>query len=288
MKNILKSIFITSFIMFAIFIVFQSVIHIINHSFSYRYVGRLIVSFTIALLFINAMVFQNMARTSANLWYRTIIIILGFLISTIGGGYYENNEIIGSSPSLILLIGWLIYVFWYSRFGQRIHNFKVGSQLPYFELEDTNKNIISSKSFLGNPTILLFYRGNWCPLCMAQIKEISGQYKELESRSINMIMISPQPHHFSKSLVKKYNLNFKFLVDVDNKAAKHLDILHKNGLPAGMQLLGYKNDTVMPTVIITDKHGKIIFASLTDNYRVRPEPETFFKVLDESSKINAN
>jgi hypothetical protein len=37
----------------------------------------------------------------------------------------------------------------------------------------------------------------------------------------------------------------------------------------------------MPTVIITDEQGKIIFADLTDNYRVRPEPETFLRVLDE-------
>jgi hypothetical protein len=51
------------------------------------------------------------------------------------------------------------------------------------------------------------------------------------------------------------------------------------GLPFGMQLLGYDSDTVMPTVIITDDEGKIIFADLTDNYRVRPEPETFMRVL---------
>ena len=36
----------------------------------------------------------------------------------------------------------------------------------------------------------------------------------------------------------------------------------------------------LPTVIITDAKGKIVFADLTDNYRVRPEPETFLKVID--------
>ena len=38
----------------------------------------------------------------------------------------------------------------------------------------------------------------------------------------------------------------------------------------------------MPTVVITDANGKIIFRDLTDNYRVRPEPETFLKILDKS------
>ncbi len=115
---------------------------------------------------------------------------------------------------------------------------------------------------------------------MAQIKEISSQYKALEKRNVTIALISPQPHHLSRSLAKKYNLNFNFLVDVNNKVAKQLEIFHKNGLPAGMQILGYKNDTVMHTVIITNTNGKIIFSHLTDNYRVRPEPETFLKVLD--------
>jgi peroxiredoxin len=265
--------------MYAIFSMIQSVLHLVNHGFSYRYIGRLIVSFTIAFLFIKAMTLHNTARTSANLWFRTAIITVGFLISILGGGLYENNEIIGS-PSLILLLGWLVYVFWYSRFDNRIHNIKVGNSLPQFELEDTDRKIISSKSFLGKPTILMFYRGNWCPLCMAQIKEIASQYKALEERGVTMVLISPQPHHFSKSLAKKYNVNFQFLVDIDNKVAKQLDIFHKNGLPLGMQMFGYKNDTVMPTIIITDVDGKIIFADLTDNYRVRPEPETFFRILD--------
>jgi len=49
----------------------------------------------------------------------------------------------------------------------------------------------------------------------------------------------------------------------------------------GLQALGYDSDTVMPTVVMTNSAGKIIFADLTDNYRVRPEPEDFLRVFDE-------
>ena len=70
------------------------------------------------------------------------------------------------------------------------------------------------------------------------------------------------------------------LVNKGNEVAKRLQILSENGLPFGFHALGYDSDTVMPTIIITDKKGKILFADLTDNYRVRPEPSTFLKVLD--------
>ncbi|GAA4274348.1 hypothetical protein GCM10022258_36440 [Aquimarina gracilis] len=116
---------------------------------------------------------------------------------------------------------------------------------------------------------------------MAQIKEIASQYKELEKRKVNMVLISPQPHKYTKSLAKKFDVNFNFLVDEGNKVARQLNIFAKNGIPMGFQTLGYDSDSVLPTVLITNKEGRIIFADLTDNYRVRPEPETFLAILDK-------
>ncbi len=115
---------------------------------------------------------------------------------------------------------------------------------------------------------------------MAQIKEIASQYKELEKRNVNIVFISPQPHKQTKTLAKKFNLNFNFLIDHKGKVAQQLNILSKNGLPIGLQTLGYNSDTVMPTVLITNKEGKIVFVDLTNNYRVRPEPKTFLRILD--------
>ena len=115
---------------------------------------------------------------------------------------------------------------------------------------------------------------------MAQIQEVVNQYKELEKRNTTMVLISSQPHKFTENLAKKHKVPFHFLVDSDNIVAKQLGILHKNGLPAGFQVFGYDADVILPTVLITDKNNKIIFADLTDNYRVRPEPETFIKVID--------
>jgi hypothetical protein len=38
----------------------------------------------------------------------------------------------------------------------------------------------------------------------------------------------------------------------------------------------------LPTIIMTNASGKIIFADLTDNYRIRPEPETFLEVFAQA------
>ncbi|GAA4279130.1 peroxiredoxin family protein [Aquimarina mytili] len=283
MNSLLKSIFISVFPLIALYFAIDGVLHLINHGISYRYIGRILIAFTIAFLF--AMIFiKPVARTDANLRAFTLPISIGFLISIVFGGIIEQ-DLNGSLPSIILFLGWVLYIKWYSTFKGRKSNqmIKVGNQLPDFELQDSKKNNVNVSKFVGNPSIFMFYRGNWCPLCMAQIKEIASQYKELEKRNVNMVLISPQPHKYTQSLANKFDVNFNFLVDQGNKVAKQLDILSKNGIPMGFQTLGYDSDTVLPTIIITDKQGKIIFADLTDNYRVRPEPETFLKILDQKA-----
>jgi len=280
MKNLLKSIFIAIFPMLALYVLINSSLHLIQHDLSFRYLGRLVSALTIVVLFAGLFI-KSQARTSRNLNIYSFFIILGFLTSLVFGGIIENNDVVGSSMSFALVLSWIVYLKWYSVFEDRDQSIlKVGNSLPNFQLEDFNKNKVSSEVFLENPSIYLFYRGNWCPLCMAQIKEIASQYKQLEQRGVNMIFVSPQPHSFSKKLADKYKLNFNFLTDANNTVAKQLGIFAKNGIPAGFQVLGYDNDTVLPTVIITDANGKIVFADLTDNYRLRPEPETFLKVID--------
>ena len=36
---------------------------------------------------------------------------------------------------------------------------------------------------------------------------------------------------------------------------------------------------MLPTVIVTDANGKVIWVHETDSYRIRPEPDTYLEVL---------
>jgi peroxiredoxin len=178
-------------------------------------------------------------------------------------------------------VGAFLYVYWYSTFADRDKTLlAVGHQMPEFVLQDTTGKDISSSSFLGAPALFIFYRGNWCPLCMAQIKEVASQYNELSRRGISVVLVSPQPHENTRALAKKFDVSFQFMVDAHNRAATKLGILAASGTPKGLEVLGYESDTVMPTVVITDAKGRILFADLTDNYRVRPEPGVFLAALD--------
>ncbi|WBX75946.1 peroxiredoxin family protein [Tenacibaculum ovolyticum] len=271
MKNIYKSLFISGFPVFSLIIFIKT---IINIDFNINEIGLLISSLTV-IVFFSMLFIKPVARTTKNLQFYSIFIVIGFVLNLFN---FEQKSLL---IAVILTLGWLAYLTWYSSFNFRnTPILDVGKTLPNFTLKNSQEEDISIDNLSGDFNIFIFYRGNWCPLCMAQIQEVVNQYKELEKRNTNMVLISSQPHKFTENLAKKHKVPFHFLVDNDNIVAKQLGILHKNGLPAGFQVFGYEADVILPTVLITDKNNKIIFADLTDNYRVRPEPETFIKVID--------
>mgnify|MGYP002700168509 CR=1 FL=1 len=235
-------------------------------------------------LFLGNLFLYRTARTSENLNFLFVIPVIMIILSIVGAIIAPTTAadlLLPMITMLVALIGNLFYVFWYSRFGRAENKLlEVGRALPKFSLKDATGNVITSKEIGSQASLIMFYRGNWCPLCMAQIKEVAAQYRELESRGIKIYMVSPQPEGHTGSLAKRFDVSMNFLIDEDNQAADSLQIKAENGLPMGLQALGYDSDTVMPTVIMTNSKGKIIFADLTDNYRVRPEPEDFLRVFD--------
>ncbi len=235
----------------------------------------------VAGFFMMLMALKNRARTKPHLYGVTAAVGIS---SVAGVVLAESIDGILLAVASAPLVGWLLYDFWYSSFGSRSNpELRVGQPLPRFSLEDEHGEPVSSDSLRGHPALLLFYRGNWCPLCMAQIKEIAAGYKEMSDRGVQVVLISPQPHGHTRKLAAKFDVPFRFLVDRGNAAARQLGLDTKFGIPMGMQALGYASETVMPTVLITDAKGTILFADLTDNYRVRPEPETFLRVLDAAT-----
>jgi len=233
-----------------------------------------------AVLFFVWVFLGNVARTgkkSAVMWIAPVI----SMVAMAGGVGMERTADIEQWfwAVCVGLGGGLTYILWYSRFAERkVSHLEVGATLPVLEFEAADGSSVSTADLSG-PLLLMFYRGNWCPLCMAQIKEIAASYQTLAEKGVQLMMISPQSHKNTAALAKRFDVPMHFLIDNNLRVAKQLNIEALSGLPAGLEWLGYDSDTVMPTVIITDANRKILYADQTANYRIRPEPDDFLKVL---------
>jgi hypothetical protein len=62
---------------------------------------------------------------------------------------------------------------------------------------------------------------------------------------------------------------------------RRLGILDAGGVPAGA--IGLGTDTVLPTLVVLDAHGRVLESIETDNYRVRTEPDTVPAIRERAS-----
>jgi peroxiredoxin len=278
LENKLKSIFLVVLVAYAVIVTVVGIYLISQGADHSLWLGVTVAAATIAIYFAR-LYLSRVPRTSPGL--------MGFSISVFGTTMYTifqsyDQQVASAAPILgmIALAGWAAYVAWYSELGDRTKDkIKEGKRLPIIRLEDYDGNKLNSEDWKGQKRLVIFYRGNWCPICTAQVKELGdfeAQFKEL---GVRITLISPQSHQKSKNHAKRVGMDYDFLVDVDNQAAKALGILSENGLPAGFQVLGYETDVPKPTTFVLDENGKVIFADLTTNYRLRTRPEDIIAAL---------
>ncbi len=231
------------------------------------------------------LLFAKVARASENAPLASFVAALGGLLAAWEWLIEGVANWHAFAVAVICLGLLLLYIYWYARFG-RIASAKldVGNKLPVFSLADIHGEQVSTTSLLGKPAVLVFYRGNWCPLCMAQSQELASRYQEFAELGIAVILISPQADTHTKALAERLAVPFQFWVDNDNRVAAELDIAVGHGVPAGVGG-GFHPDTVMPTVVVCNASGTIVFADQTDNYRVRPEPDIFLAILKRSGAV---
>ena len=275
-----KRAFVLPFFAFLAVVLIHSAWRTVATGFAPAWIGPLLVSGGF-FGFMGWLMQSGAARTSANLPGLLALGAAGVVVAVAGGALGMTPALLPVSYALAGFAGLLLYVFWYSRLGRAPSAvLRVGATLPPFEVSDEHGQPVSSLSLRGHPVVWLFFRGNWCPLCMAQIGELAERYKDLEARGAVVALVSPQSHENTQALARRFEVPFRYFVDAGGRAARALGIFHEASVPLGLP--GYGTDTVLPTAIVTDAEGGILLADQTDNYRVRPEPETFLAALDAS------
>lgn len=249
------------------------------------WIGTFFATFTMPFFLMALVGALGISKTSKNLpvIQLTNLAAVAFVAYTLfgRGGPSTTAEYaaIGLAIYGTLSMQWYIHIFSnYDRTASAA--IKRGQALPRLPLRRLDKSETSSADFVGDKTLLVFFRANWCPFCLNQLKDVAAQADRLAADGVKVKFISNQGFDNSAKLAKQMELpaHFEILQDEDLRAAKVLGIEDMGGAPSGMP--GYPNDTVMATVIALDEEGDVIFGDETDNYRRRPHPDTFLEVFE--------
>lgn len=279
-NNSTKSIYISVLIVAAAILTILALVQTVRSDFALSWIGLFISSFPIVYYFLSLHQLKK-ARTSPRLTYIGAPVFTGTVVATLGTFQAGGNTWWVAFTTMVMMVAWMAYVNWYSHLERPLNpKLVVGRKLPSHTFRDVQGNKISTATLEGQIVLYIFYRGNWCPFCMAQIKEVVADYHALAERSVNILLISPQSQEHTAELAQKFKVPMQFLVDKDNQVARALGIAHENGVPKIVEPMGYESETVLPTVIITNEDGRIIYINMTDNYRIRPEPAEYIRVID--------
>ena len=145
---------------------------------------------------------------------------------------------------------------------------------PDFELEDSGGAAFHLYDRLGEGgTILVFYRGHWCPYCRRYLTKLQGNWHRIVERDVVLAAISPEPPATSRVLAEQLGLRFRLLSDPAGQVIDRYGT--RNGFLTGRSLLPH------PSVFVLDREGTIRFKSIDRNYKKRTTMRTIFAALDE-------
>lgn len=231
------------------------------------------------LYFIGIYTFDKSSNNLNRTRYYGILIYAGLVMVLFS--LYKNpvpvHYFAGGFAALSLVM-WQKYLNWYSAFDDRQIAIEIDKTLPSQGTLNLNGQAVKVASLLKAPTVWLFYRGNWCPFCVAQVNELAAHYQEIKALGYQINLVSNQNQVHTQSLGESIGVDANFFEDRNAEYSKTLGLLDKGGLPLGLEVLKYQSDVLYPAIIITDKRGIVRFFEVTDNYRDRPESAV---ILDE-------
>ena len=158
----------------------------------------------------------------------------------------------------------------------------INSKAPDFKLKDQSGVEVSLKELRKKgQTVLIFYRGNWCPYCNKQLKGLQDSLQLITAKGAQLVAITPEAKEGIDSTIGKTGAIFPILYDEEGKIAQAYQVsfnvddktINRYKM-AGIDLLknnNQKKDAVLPVpaVYIINKEGTITYRYFDDNYRKR-------------------
>lgn len=144
-----------------------------------------------------------------------------------------------------------------------------------------------------HPTLLVFYRGGWCPFCNFQIRDLVKQRADFEKRNVVPVLVSVDTPSKEEQTRVAHDVPYPLLSDSDLSMHKAFNVLEKleteyvDRLKSkGKDLQAYSgqqhNTVAVPAMFLVSTEGKVLFAHADKDYKVRPRMSDVFAKLDEA------
>lgn len=144
----------------------------------------------------------------------------------------------------------------------------VGAKAPSFSLKQADGSEVSLAQLVAKgPVALVFFRSvEWCPYCIAQMKDLEGRLPDFAAAGLQIVGISYDKMEALAQASKKHGLTMPLLADTGSKTIEAYGIRNEtaSGRAAGIP---------HPMVFVLDTKGVIRAKLQRDGYKERPEAD---------------
>jgi peroxiredoxin len=182
--------------------------------------------------------------------------------------------------------------------AEEISPLQAGDRVPAFTVRTVdNEAYYFDPDKLQRPTILISFRGGWCPYCNMHLSELRHVIPELRQAGFDVLFLSnDRPELLYESLKKETQetiagLDYVILSDADLNAARALgtafrvsDSLVQRRQAKGDDIQDSSIDKygalTVPAVVVIDQSGKITYIHANPDYKVRLSAEELKEAAD--------
>jgi peroxiredoxin len=157
----------------------------------------------------------------------------------------------------------------------------IGARAPTFAAQ-TTEGITRrfSPDAYRKPTVVIFYRGGWCPYCNTQLSDLHTVEPKLRARGFEIVFLSTDQPKLLYSSLKAAHIQYTLLSDSHLEAARAFHIAYhvNDATLAKMRDYGVDLDATtgnaqhelpVPSVFIIDTSGTIRYVYSNPDYTIR-------------------
>ncbi len=159
-----------------------------------------------------------------------------------------------------------------------------GDQAPSFVAKTVDgADYAFTSGELESPTLLIFYRGGWCPFCNTHLKELQDVVPQLNDAGHDVLFLSADGPHALVDSLKEPMPGYRLLSDASMDAARQFGISFRVDDATFTKYQGYgidlesasgfdHHELPVPSVFLINTDGEIAFAYSNPDYKIRLSP----------------
>jgi peroxiredoxin len=143
----------------------------------------------------------------------------------------------------------------------------VGEIAPDFSVFDADGRTFRLSDLRGSPVLLKFFRGYWCPYCVAELKQLDESAADFSQLGIKLVALSSDRVDELRPFKEKHGWDITLLADPELVVHRQYRVEFRKFTPKR----GPFRDLAIPTTILIGRDGRVLWLDQTSDFRVRPQ-----------------